>query len=210
MIGVLIVDDHAMVRVGLERLLSTFEDIEVVGAVQSGEEAIDFVDETRPDVVLMDMSLNGIDGAEATRRIVSVHPGVSVIAISTFDAPDQVARALNAGASGYLLKDVESEVLVAGIRSVLRGGAPLSPSIAANLIRSDWKIDSTPSHQLTKRELQVLQLIVRGEANKQIARSLGISEKTVKSHCSRLFQRIHVRDRTQAAIWAERNLRDHN
>jgi DNA-binding NarL/FixJ family response regulator len=204
-IRVLIVDDHTMVRMGLEHLLESYDDIDVVGAARSGEEAIGLTDTVSPQVVLMDMAMPEMDGIETTRRLVAAHPGVSVIALSTHNDPQQVVGALDAGAHGYLVKDVEPDVLVAGIRSVLDGGAPLSPSVAGHLLRGGWQLDA-PASQLTRRELEVLRLIVDGYHNKQIATALGISEKTVKTHCSRLFQRIGVSDRTQAAVWAERNL----
>lgn len=205
MIRVMIVDDHTMVRMGLERLLESFDEIQVVGAAASGEEAIWMAAATSPQVVLMDMAMPDMDGIETTRRLVAAQPDVAVIALSTHGDPQQVVGALDAGAHGYLVKDVEPEVLVAGIRSVLDGGAPLSPSVAGHLIRGGWQLDA-PATQLTRRELEVLRLIVDGRQNKQIATALGISEKTVKTHCSRLFQRIGVADRTQAAVWAERNL----
>ena len=205
MIRVLIVDDHTMVRMGLEHLLESYDDIDVVGAARGGEEAIALAGTVSPQVVLMDMAMPGMDGIETTRRLVAAHPEVIVIALSTHNDPQQVVGALDAGAHGYLVKDVEPEVLVAGIRSVLDGGAPLSPSVAGHLLRGGWQLDA-PASQLTRRELEVLRLIVEGYHNKQIATSLGISEKTVKTHCSRLFQRIGVSDRTQAAVWAERNL----
>jgi DNA-binding NarL/FixJ family response regulator len=208
MIRVLIVDDHVVVRVGLERLLQSFDDIEVVGAASSGEEAIRLVATTAPEVVLMDMAMPGIGGIAATERITEAHPDTKVVALSTHNDPHHVAGALGAGAHGYLVKDVGPDVLVAGIRSVVDGGAPLSPSVAAQLMRGGWKLDA-PTSDLTQRELEVLQLIVDGFQNKQIAVALGISEKTVKSHCSRLFQRIGVSDRTQAAVWAERHLPEH-
>ena len=201
----MIVDDHTMVRMGLERLLESFEEIHVVGAAASGEEAIGMAASTSPQVVLMDMAMPDMDGIETTRRIVAAHPDIAVIALSTHGDPQQVVGALDAGAHGYLVKDVEPEVLVAGIRSVLDGGAPLSPSVAGHLLRGGWQLD-VPTTHLTRRELEVLRLIVEGKQNKQIASALGISEKTVKTHCSRLFQRIGVADRTQAAVWAERNL----
>jgi DNA-binding NarL/FixJ family response regulator len=204
-IRVLIVDDHTMVRMGLEHLLESYDDIDVVGAARSGNEAIALTEAVSPQVVLMDMAMPEMDGIETTRRLVAAHPDVIVIALSTHNDPQQVVGALDAGAHGYLVKDVEPDVLVAGIRSVLDGGAPLSPSVAGHLLRGGWQLDA-PASQLTRRELEVLRLIVDGYHNKQIATALGISEKTVKTHCSRLFQRIGVSDRTQAAVWAERNL----
>ncbi len=205
MIRVLIVDDHAMVRIGLEHLLESYADIEVVGSAGSGEEAIVLTDTTSPQVVLMDMAMPAMDGIETTRRLLALHPNVIVIALSTHNDPQQVVGALDAGAHGYLVKDVEPAVLVSGIRSVLDGGAPLSPSVAGHLLRGGWHLEA-PASRLTRRELDVLRLIVHGHHNKEIASVLGISEKTVKTHCTRLFQRIGVSDRTQAAVWAERNL----
>jgi DNA-binding NarL/FixJ family response regulator len=205
LIRVLIVDDHTMVRIGLERLLASYDDIDVVGTARSGDEAISLTGAVSPQVVLMDMVMPEMDGIETTRRLVSAHPEVIVIALSTHNDPKQVVGALDAGAHGYLLKDVEPDVLVAGIRSVLDGGAPLSPSVAGHLLRGGWQLEARAS-RLTRRELDVLRLIVEGHHNRQIAAALGITEKTVKTHCSRLFQRIGVTDRTQAAVWAERNL----
>ena len=205
MIRVLIADDHPMVRLGLERLLESYRDIDVVGAASNGEEAIALIASTSPQVVLMDMAMPSMDGIETTRRLLALYPEVIVIALSTHNDPQQVVGALDAGAHGYLVKDVEPDVLVAGIRSVLEGGAPLSPSVARHLLRGGWQLEA-PASQLTRRELEVLRLIVDGYHNKQIATALGISEKTVKTHCSRLFQRIGVADRTQAAVWAERHL----
>lgn len=205
MIRVLIVDDHTMVRMGLERLLESYDDIDVVGAARNGHEAISLAGTVSPQVVLMDMAMPEMDGIETTRRLVALHPEVIVIALSTHNDPNQVVGALDAGAHGYLVKDVEPDVLVAGIRSVLDGGAPLSPSVAGHLLRGGWQLEARAS-RLTRRELEVLRLIVEGHHNRQIADALGITEKTVKTHCSRLFQRIGVADRTQAAVWAERNL----
>lgn len=209
MIRVLIVDDHTMVRLGLERLLESYGDIEVVGSASSGEQALQLTSTASPQVVLMDMAMPGMDGIDTTRRLVALHPDVFVIALSTHNDPRQVVGALDAGAHGYLVKDVEPDVLVAGIRSVLDGGAPLSPSVAGHLLRGGWQLEA-PASRLTRRELEVLRLIVDGHHNKQIAAALGISEKTVKTHCSRLFQRLGVSDRTQAAVWAERNLPEHH
>lgn len=205
MIRVLIVDDHTMVRLGLERLLEVYPDIEVVGAASNGEEAIALTATASPQVVLMDMAMPVMDGIETTRRLVALYPDVIVIALSTYNDPHHVVRALDAGAHGYLVKDAEPDVLVSGIRSVLDGGAPLSPSVAGHLLRGGWQLEA-PASRLTRRELDVLRLIVHGRHNKEIATVLGISEKTVKTHCTRLFQRIGVSDRTQAAVWAERNL----
>jgi DNA-binding NarL/FixJ family response regulator len=159
-----------------------------------------------PDLVLMDLSMPVMDGIEATAAVKKQYPDTHVVVLTTFQEPRQVAAALSAGASGYLVKDVEPEVLVAGIRAAVQGGAPLSPSVAAGLLRGSNQMSMVSPSSLTPRELEILQLIVDGHTNQQIARTLGISEKTVKTHCSRLFQRLGVSDRTQAAVWAMRNL----
>jgi DNA-binding NarL/FixJ family response regulator len=206
MIRVLLVDDHAMVRAGLERLLVTTADITVVGSCGSGEEALAVLAEAEPDVVLLDVALPGMNGVETARVITARHPGVRILIISTFGDPRDVSAALDAGVNGYLLKDVEPEVLIAGIRSLGSGGMPLSPSIAARLVGSAAQA-APAAMPLTKREEDVLNLIVDGMSNKQIAAALGISEKTVKTYCGRMFRRLGVTDRTQAAVWAERHLR---
>jgi DNA-binding NarL/FixJ family response regulator len=206
MIRIVIADDHAMVRAGLSQLLGSFDDLEVVGTASDGSEAVQVVGELRPDLVLMDLSMPVMDGIEATAALKQQYPDTHVVVLTTFQEPRQVAAALSAGASGYLVKDVEPEVLVAGIRAAVQGGAPLSPSVAAGLLRGSNQMSMVSPSSLTPRELEILQLIVDGHTNQQIARTLGISEKTVKTHCSRLFQRLGVTDRTQAAVWAMRNL----
>lgn len=206
MIRIVIADDHAMVRAGLSQLLGSFEDLEVVGTASDGHEAVVAVGEFMPDVVLMDLSMPNMDGIEATAAVKKAYPDTHVVVLTTFQEPRQVSAALSAGASGYLVKDVEPEVLVAGIRAAVQGGAPLSPSVAAGLLRGNSSMSMVSPSSLTPRELEILQLIVDGHTNQSIARSLGISEKTVKTHCSRLFQRLGVTDRTQAAVWAMRNL----
>lgn len=215
MIRVLIADDHAMVRAGLAQLLSSYADLEVVGEAANGEEAVQMVGMLSPDVVLMDMSMPIMDGLEALKLVKQRHSDTVVVILSTFQEPRQVSEALAAGASGYLVKDVEPEVLVAGIRAAVTGGAPLSPSVAASLLRGTAPV-AAPEPQpqpraahnslLTPRELEILNLIVDGHSNFGIAKVLGISEKTVKTHCSHLFQRLGVSDRTQAAVWAMRNM----
>ncbi len=214
MIRVLIADDHAMVRAGLAQMLSSYDDLEVVGEAANGEEAVQMVGMLSPDVVLMDMSMPIMDGLEALKLVKQRYSSTHVVILSTFQEPRQVSEALGAGASGYLVKDVEPEVLVAGIRAATTGGAPLSPSVAASLLRGSAPMaQPQPQPQahghnslLTPRELEILNLIVDGHSNFGIARALGISEKTVKTHCSRLFQRLGVTDRTQAAVWAMRNM----
>jgi DNA-binding NarL/FixJ family response regulator len=204
MIRVLIVDDHSMVRAGLLQLLSSQPDIVVVGTAANGREAVEMAKLDPPDVVLMDLVMPGMDGLAATTALVRLFPRLPIIVLSTFQDGDRVKQALAAGAVGYLLKDVEPEVLVAGIRSAIDGGAPLSPRVAAQLLR-DSRADDTLA-RLAPRERQILGLIAEGNSNKQIARLLGITEATVKSHCGRLFQHLGVTDRTQAAVWATRHL----
>jgi len=206
MIRIVIADDHAMVRAGLSQLLGSFDDLEVVGTAADGSEVVQVVGELLPDLVLMDLSMPVMDGIEATAAVKKQYPDTHVVVLTTFQEPRQVAAALSAGASGYLVKDVEPEVLVAGIRAAVQGGAPLRASVAGGLLRGSNQMSMVSPSSLTPRELEILQLIVDGHTNQQIARTLGISEKTVKTHCSRLFQRLGVSDRTQAAVWAMRNL----
>jgi DNA-binding NarL/FixJ family response regulator len=203
-IRLLLAEDHPVVRAGLERLLGNEADIELVGAAADGAEAVELAGELRPDVVLMDLSMPVMDGIEATRRIVSAHDGaVSVVVLTSFADREQVIEALDAGASGYLLKDAEPEELVRGIRAAARGEAPLAPRAAREVLAA--RSEPRPDADLSTREREVLVLVARGLPNKRIARELEISEKTVKAHLTSVFQRIGVTDRTQAALWAQRN-----
>jgi DNA-binding NarL/FixJ family response regulator len=207
-IRVALADDHRVVRVGLEQLLGTFDDVEVVGVADGGEAALERCRETRVDVLLLDLSMPDLDGIEVTRRLRQVSPQTRVVVFTSFSDRERIVKALDAGAVGYLLKDAEPEELHAAIRAASRGESPLAPKAAAELL-ADRR--SRPAEvELTAREREVLTLVVEGLANKQIARRMGISEKTVKGHLTNLFQRIGVADRTQAALWAERTgaLRD--
>lgn len=204
MITVLVVDDHSMVRTGLSALLNAHADIEVLGEAANGEEAVAQSLLLEPDVVLMDLAMPEVDGIVATRRLKEAQPHVRVVILSTFASSDQISAALDAGADGYLLKDITPETLVDGLRAAVQGGAPLSPAVAAEVLAD--RNASANSARLSAREEQILGLLVSGHSNKQIARELGISEKTVKSHFGRIFQRIGVRDRTQAALWAAKNV----
>jgi DNA-binding NarL/FixJ family response regulator len=214
-IRILIADDHAMVRMGLETLLSSYDDFEVVGSAKNGSEVVAMVESDPPDVVLMDVAMPVMDGVAATEAVAMLFPNLPIIVLSTFADPLIVKQVLTAGATGYLLKDVEPDALASGIRAALEGGAPLNPLIAAQLIGSgragrtiagDRHPVSPASGTLTVRERQILEHIAGGNSNKQIARLLGISELTVKSHCGRLFKRLGVTDRTQAAVWATKYL----
>lgn len=203
MISLVIADDHRVVRTGLEQLVGTFDDVEVVGAGANGEEAVDICAAARPNVALIDLEMPILDGIEATRRIRAVSPATNVIVFTSFSDRDRILGALDAGAVGYLLKDAEPEEIHRAIRAAMRGEAPLAPKAAAALLAA--RSAAGPSHDLTEREREVLRLVASGLANKQIARRLGISEKTVKGHLTHVFQAIGVTDRTQAALWAERN-----
>lgn len=205
MIRVLVVDDHAIVRDGIRRLLDSADDIEVVGLAADGAEAISQVEARRPDVVLMDLSMPNLDGIEATRRLTGSHPEVRIVVLTTFSDQRRIMEALNAGASGYLLKDAQPDELIAGVRAVVGGGAPLDPKAARALL--DNRRTAAPKGSLSAREREVLALVATGLANKQIARRLGIAERTVKAHLTRIFGQLGVTDRTQAALWARENLR---
>lgn len=203
MIRVLIADDHAVVRHGLRQLLSTFAGVELVGDAADGEAAVALCAERRPDVVLMDLEMPEVDGVEATRRIKSENPMVAVVVLTSFSDRERIMRALDAGAAGYLLKDVEPEELRKAIEAAARGDAPLDPRAARTLLSA--RQAAAPAENLSDREREVLLMVADGLANKQIARQLSISEKTVKAHLTSVFRRIGVTDRTQAALWAERN-----
>ena len=202
MIRVVLADDHRLVRDGLEKLLSATPDLQVVGTAADGAEAVALVESTRPDVVLMDLVMPGMDGVEATRQIANSCPEVQVVVLTSFSDRERILDALHAGAIGYLLKDVDPADLLRGIQVAARGESPLDPKAARTLLTAR---DQRPGPDLTRREIEVLSLVRHGLANKQIARRLGISERTVKAHLTSIFHRIGVLDRTQAALWAERH-----
>ncbi len=201
-IRVVIVDDHAMLRAGLEQLLGGEPDLEVVGKAASGEEAIALARQVRPDVVLMDLQMPGVDGVSATRAIVGEELA-DVLVLTSYSDAERIVGALDAGALGYLLKDAEPDEVLRGIRAVARGESPINPRAARELLGA--RRTTAAAVDLTPRETEVLGLVRQGLANKQIARRLGISERTVKAHLTSTFHRIGVVDRTQAALWAERN-----
>ena len=205
MIRVAIVDDHAVVRSGLEQLLANETDMEVVGTAGNGREALTVIADTNPDVVLMDLSMPDVDGLEATRRVTAEHPDVHVVVLTSFADKQRIVDALEAGAVGYLLKDAEPETVATAVRAAAAGESPLDPKAARVLL--DMRRTAAPAASLTAREREVLELVAAGLANKNIARRLGISERTVKAHLTRVFQTIGVVDRTQAALWARENLR---
>jgi DNA-binding NarL/FixJ family response regulator len=203
MIRVLIADDHGVVRDGLGRLISALADMEVVGLAADGAQALEQCRATHPDVVLMDLEMPGMDGIEATRAILVDAPGTAVLVLTSFSDRPRILGALEAGACGYLLKDVSADQVAEGIRAAARGESPLDPRAASTILAARSEPD--PAAGLSPREREVLGLLVAGLPNKLIARRLEISEKTVKSHLTNVFRAIGVTDRTQAALWAERN-----
>lgn len=202
MIRVLVAENHAVVRAGLEELLENADDIEVVGAAADGEEAVAMAKEHGPDVILMDLSMPVMGGMEATRLVLDAEPEVRIVVLTAFSDRDRILGALDAGAVGYLLKDTEPADLLDGIRAAARGDAPLAPKAGRALLASRAE---QRSPELTDREKEVLSLVASGLPNKVIAGRLEISEKTVKAHLTKVFQRIGVSDRTQAALWAQRH-----
>ena len=202
MTRVMLVDDHKILRMSLARLLQAEDDLEVVGSVGSGEDAVRLIAEQDPDVVLMDLSMPGMDGVEATRRITRTSGDAKVVVLTSFSDRERILDALDAGAIGYLLKDAEPDELLRGVRAAARGDWPLDPR-AARVVLGDGGRAERP--RLSDREREVLGLVTQGLSNKLIARRLGITERTVKAHLTRVFEQLGVSDRTQAALWAERN-----
>jgi DNA-binding NarL/FixJ family response regulator len=202
MISVLLVDDHAVLRAGLAGLLEGQEDITVIAHVSDGREGAELARERRPDVALVDLAMPVIDGIETTRRIRELAPDTRVVILTAFSDRQQILGALDAGAVGYLLKDAEPEEIIRGVRAAAADQAPLHPKAAQTLLNRE-----TPetTRTLTPREREVLRLVADGLPNKQIARRLGIAEKTVKAHLTNVFEAIGVTDRTAAALWAHRN-----
>jgi NarL family two-component system response regulator LiaR len=205
-IRVLIADDHAVVRQGLRAFLELQDEIEVVGEAEDGEDAVAAVERLRPDVVLIDLVMPRLDGIEAIRRIRERRPGSRVIVLTSFVDDDKLFPAVRAGAAGYLLKDVQPAELVEAIRTVERGDALLHPAVTAKVMEeiASGHGDSGAADALTPREREVLGLIAHGMANKLIARELGVSERTVKTHVSNILTKLGVSDRTQAALYAVR------
>jgi DNA-binding NarL/FixJ family response regulator len=202
-IRVLLADDHGVIRDGLGRLIAALDDIELVGVAADGAEAVARCAELAPDVVLMDLDMPVLDGIEATRQIVLAQPTTAVLVLTSFSDRPRIMGALEAGACGYLLKDLDAGAVAEGIRAAARGESPLDPRAARTIL--DARSAPDPLAGLSAREREVLGLLVDGLPNKLIARRLQISEKTVKSHLTRIFRELDVTDRTQAALWAERN-----
>ena len=201
MIRLLIVDDHEFVRQGLERLVVTWEGIEVVGTAGDGAEAVVGYAATAPDVVLMDLGMPGeLDGIEATRRITAADPNRRIVVLTSFPDRDHIERALDAGALGYVLKYAAAEDIERAIRAAARGESPLDPKVA-HVLMDRHQVDD-PLKELSQREREVLSLVGGGLPNKQIARRLGITERTVKGHLTNIYRQIGVTDRLQAALFA--------
>jgi len=204
---VLIADDHAVVRQGLRTFLELQDDIEIVGEAADGEEAVRRATELVPDVVVMDLVMPRLDGIGAIREIRAASPSTRVIVLTSFADDDKVFAAVKAGAAGYLLKDASPQELGEAIRTVYRGEALLHPMVAAKLMQefaqTGERRRASPD-ALTEREMDVLREIARGRSNKEIARELGVAEKTVKTHVSNILQKLHLADRTQAALYAVR------
>jgi DNA-binding NarL/FixJ family response regulator len=204
-VKVLLVDDHQVVRRGLRTFLEVQDDIEVVGEAGDGEEGVARAEELRPDVVLMDVRMPGSDGIEALRRLRSLGNPARVLVVTSFTERRTVVPALRAGAAGYLYKDVDPDALAAAIRSVHAGHTVLQPEVAEALLSQENGPGEGRGGTLTDRERDVLGLIADGRSNREIARSLYLSEKTVKTHVSNILMKLDVSDRTQAALWAVRH-----
>jgi len=207
-IQLLIVDDHAIVRDGIRSLLSTIKDIDVVGEAATGREALNLFNRWKPDIVLMDLVMPEMDGIQAIQAIMELHPEAKILVLTSFATDDKVFPAIKAGASGYLLKDSDSDELVRSIREVQRGESSIDPKIARKLLRelSDPPPQPPPAEvdPLTERELEVLKLVARGQSNSEISKQLVISEGTVRTHVSNILGKLHLASRTQATLYALR------
>jgi len=207
---VLVVDDHAVVRRGLLAFLDSEPDLEVVGDAEGGAQALELLarlasEGRRPHVVVMDLQMEPLDGIESTRQIRARYSEVEVVALTSFGEDERVHAALEAGASGYLLKDSDADEVSAAIRAAHRGELPLDPAIARGLTSSiRTRVEDAPANELTSREFEVLRLLGAGKANKQIAVELSISERTARTHVSNILGKLKLSSRTQAALWAVR------
>ncbi|RPF39835.1 LuxR family two component transcriptional regulator [Streptomyces sp. Ag109_G2-6] len=206
-IRVLLVDDHQVVRRGLRTFLEVQEDIEVVGEAADGAEGTERAEELRPDVILMDVTMPGTDGIEALRRLRDLGNPARVLIVTSFTEQRTVVPALRAGAAGYLYKDIDPDALAGAIRSVHAGHVLLQPEVAEALLaaQDDQGAPAGRPGSLTEREREVLGLIADGRSNREIARALVLSEKTVKTHVSNILMKLDLSDRTQAALWAVRH-----
>lgn len=214
---IVLIDDHVLFREGIRRILDFEDDFEVVAEGSDGENAMSLVSVYKPDVVLMDINMERMNGVEATKALVEKYPELKVIILSIHDDENYVTHALKSGAQGYLLKDMDSESLVHAIKIVSDGGAYLHPKVTHNLVKEFKRMSEEehkgfqqveyrkPLHLLTRRECEVLQLLADGKSNRGISEALFISEKTVKNHVSNILQKMNVNDRTQAVVTAIKN-----
>lgn len=201
MIKLMIVDDHGIVRDGLQRLMDAFDDIEVVGCAQDGATAVELIPSLRPTVVLMDLEMPGrMDGVSATKAITEADPSIQVLVLTSFSDRDRIVAALDAGAIGYMLKDSPADDLVRAVRTAAQGESPIDPKAARTLL--ELTTQKSPVDGMSDREREVLNLLAVGLPNKEIARRLNITERTVKGHLTSIYREIGVTDRTQAALWA--------
>jgi len=205
-IKVLLVDDHQVVRRGLRTFLEVQDDIEVVGEAADGAEGVALAGELQPDVILMDVKMPGMDGVEALRRLRELDHRARVLVVTSFTEQRTVIPALRAGAAGYVYKDIDPDALAGAIRSVHAGHVLLQPEVAGALLSQEEGVSGAGrAGSLTEREREVLGLIADGRANREIARALVLSEKTVKTHVSNILMKLDLADRTQAALWAVRH-----
>lgn len=208
MIRVLICDDQAIARHGLQMILSTAPDVQVVGQVEDGQAALDFIAQTQPDLVLMDLKMPRLNGVQATRLIRQRFPAVHVLVLTTYDADEWVFDAVRAGAHGYLLKDTPPQQLLAAIRTTVEGKTPVDPSVAGKLFQSFAKqppvIPTKLIEKLSEREIEVLQLMADGLTNAEIGAQIHLSEGTVRNYISTIFDKLQAKDRTQAVVMAIR------
>ncbi len=207
-IRVLLVDDHTLIRDGLKKILALEPGITVVGDAADGREAVCLAAELQPDVILMDINMPGMNGIEAARRIKEAQPRTAIIALTIHDDVEYVSELVSAGISGYLLKDVSADALVEGIMKVCAGDCVFHPAVTRKMMGEFRRLAAAEAGKLpplTAREREVLERVSRGESNREIARVLFISEKTVKNHLTSIFRKIGVEDRTQAVLYALKN-----
>ncbi|WP_261131791.1 response regulator transcription factor [Bacillus sp. Marseille-Q3570] len=219
---IVLIDDHKLFREGVKRILDMEENFEVVAEGDDGQDAVDLIDSFSPDVVLMDINMPNINGVEATRRLVERFPEIKVVILSIHDDEAYVTHAVQTGASGYLLKEMDADALIEAVKVVADGGAYLHPKVTVNLLSEFRRIKThggnsggevgfkeveyrKPLHILTRRECEVLQMLADGKSNRSIGEALYISEKTVKNHVSNILQKMNVNDRTQAVVEAIKN-----